>query len=109
MSAQMDLENRGVCSPGGKMTAAAGTTNQMQFLEDLIRHGHFLPSGEMGIYGRGMVFEEVRNRFDELVTRTGAEDHPERPRFPPIIPRSTLEKAGYLKSFPQLCGAIYSF
>ncbi len=29
--------------------------------------------------------------------------------FPPVIPRRTLEKAGYLKSFPQLCGAIYSF
>lgn len=91
------------------MTAATGTTSQHQFLEELIHHGHFLPSGEMGVYGRGMVFEEVRNRFDELVTRTGAEDQPERPRFPPIIPRRTLEKAGYLKSFPQLCGVIYSF
>jgi seryl-tRNA synthetase len=91
------------------MTAATDTTSQQQFLEDLIRHGHFLPSGEMGIYGRGMVFEEVRNRFDELVTRAGAEDKPERPRFPPVIPRRTLEKAGYLKSFPQLCGVIYSF
>ena len=91
------------------MTAATGTTSQQQFLEELIHHGHFLPSGEMGVYGRGMVFEEVRNRFDEFVTRTGAEDKPERPRFPPIIPRRTLEKAGYLKSFPQLCGVIYSF
>ena len=91
------------------MSAAISTTAQQQFLEDLIRHGHFIPSGEMGIYGRGMVFEDVRNRFDELVTRTGAQDKPETPRFPPVIPRRTLEKAGYLKSFPQLCGAIYSF
>ena len=91
------------------MTAATGTTSQQQFLDELVRHGHFLPSGEMGVYGRGMIFEEVRNRFDEFVTRAGAEDKPERPRFPPIIPRRTLEKAGYLKSFPQLCGVIYSF
>ena len=91
------------------MTAATGTTVQQQFLDELVRHGHFLPSGEMGIYGRGMIFEEVRNRFDEFVTHAGAEDKPERPRFPPIIPRRTLEKAGYLKSFPQLCGVIYSF
>lgn len=91
------------------MTAAAETTSQQQFLEDLLRFGHFLPSGERGIYGRGAEFEEVRNRFDELVTRVGADDKPERPRFPPVIPRRTLEKAGYLKSFPQLCGAIYSF
>jgi seryl-tRNA synthetase len=91
------------------MTAAAGTSTQQQFLDELIEHGLFLPSGEMGVYGRGMLFEEVRNRFDELVTRTGAEDRAETPRFPPVIPRRTLEQAGYLKSFPQLCGAIYSF
>jgi len=91
------------------MTAATGTTSQQEFREELIQNGHFLPSGELGIYGRGMVFEEVRNRFDELVTRTGLEDKPERPRFPPVIPKRTLEKAGYLKSFPQLCGAIHSF
>jgi seryl-tRNA synthetase len=91
------------------MTAATGTSVQQQFLDELVRHGHFLPSGEMGIYGRGMIFEEVRNRFDEFVTRAGAEDKPERPRFPPVIPRRILEKAGYLKSFPQLCGVIYSF
>ena len=85
------------------------TPGQKQFLDELIRFGHFIPSGEPGIYGRGLEFEDVRQGFDELVTRTGAEDRPERPRFPPIIPRKTLEKAGYLKSFPQLCGAIYSF
>jgi seryl-tRNA synthetase len=86
-----------------------GTTEEQLFLDELVRHGHFLPSGEPGIYGRGMVFEDVRNRFDALVTRVCAPDKPETPRFPPVIPRRTLEKAGYLKSFPQLCGAIYSF
>lgn len=91
------------------MTAATGTSGQQQFLDELTRYGHLIPSGEMGVYGRGMEFEDVRNRFDDLVTRAGADDQPERPRFPPIIPRRTLEKAGYLKSFPQLCGAIYSF
>ncbi|MEO8052804.1 MAG: amino acid--[acyl-carrier-protein] ligase [Acidobacteriota bacterium] len=91
------------------MVPAVGTLGEQNFREDLIRHGHFLPSGEPGIYGRGMVFEEVRNRFDELVTRICAPDKPETPRFPPVIPRRTLEKAGYLKSFPQLCGAVYSF
>jgi len=91
------------------MTAVTGTNTQQQFLDELVQHGHFFPSGEKGVYGRGMIFEEVRNRFDEFVTRVGADDKPERPRFPPIIPRRTLEKAGYLKSFPQLCGVIYSF
>jgi len=91
------------------MTQAVGTSSEQQLLEELIHHGHFLPSGEPGIYGRGMVFEEVRNRFDTLVTRVCAPDKPETPRFPPVIAKRTLEKAGYLKSFPQLCGVIYSF
>ena len=89
--------------------AIAGTPEEQQFLQDLIDGGLLLPSGEPGVYGRGMVFEDVRNRFDELVTGTGLPDQPERPRFPPILPRRTLEKAGYLKSFPHLCGAIFSF
>lgn len=91
------------------MAPVVGTAEELMFLDELVGHGHFLPSGEPGLYGRGTVFEEVRNRFDALVTRVCAPDKPETPRFPPIIPRRTLEKAGYLKSFPQLCGAIYSF
>jgi len=90
------------------MTAAEATTEQ-KFLNELITHGHFLPSGEPGIFGRGGVFERVRTGFDDLVTRISASDQPERPRFPPLIPRRTLERAGYLKSFPQLCGAVFSF
>ena len=91
------------------MSTVAGTSEENAFLNTLITYGHILPSGEPGVYGRGMEFEVVRNRFDELVTRIGAADEPERPRFPPVIPRSTLEKAGYLKSFPHLCGAVFSF
>jgi seryl-tRNA synthetase len=91
------------------MTASMETKSQQQFLEELIDHGHFVPGGQMGIYGRGRDFEDARNRFDEFVTRTGAADNAETLRFPPIIPRRTLEKAGYLRSFPQLCGVVYSF
>lgn len=90
-------------------TATVETASEAQFLEELVSHGHFLPSGELGVYGRGMAFEDVRTSFDALVTRVCAPDHPETPRFPPIIPRRTLEKAGYLGSFPQLCGVVYSF
>lgn len=91
------------------MTTAAPIACEAQFLEELVAHGHFLKSGEPGIYGRGMVFEQVRTSFDALVTRISAADHAETPRFPPLIPKRTLEKAGYLGSFPQLCGVVYSF
>ena len=91
------------------MNTAPGTAGEQQFLQDLIGHRHVLPSGEPGLYGRGPVFEEVRTRFDELVTRISAQDKPETPRFPPFIPKRTMEKTGFLKSFPQLCGVVFSF
>jgi seryl-tRNA synthetase len=56
-----------------------------------------------------MEFERVRTAVDSLITRVSAADAPETPRFPPLIPKRTLERAGYLKSFPNLCGAVFSF
>ncbi len=90
------------------MTPAVETTEQA-FLDDLVSQGLFIPSGLPGLYGRGMQFERVRNAVDAMVTRFGAADHAETPRFPPVIPRKTLERAGYLKSFPHLSGSVFSF
>lgn len=91
------------------MTPAAPAASHDALLQDLIADGHLLPSGEPGLYGRGVAFEEVRTRLDALIDRISAPDRPERPRFPPLIPKRTLEKAGYLRSFPQLSGAVFSF
>jgi len=91
------------------MTTSVAPAAKQAFLEDLVSGGHLLPSGEPGLYGRGMLFEQVRTAFDGLVTRTGAVDQAETPRFPPLIPRHVLERVGYLRSFPQLAGAVFSF
>lgn len=91
------------------MNTILGTTGEQEFFRDLVRHGHFLPSGEAGVYGRGEMFEDVRTRFEAMVSSTAEPDRPERLRFPPLIPKSTLEKAGYLHSFPHLCGSVFSF
>jgi seryl-tRNA synthetase len=91
------------------MSIVTGLGEQQEFLSQLIDQKHFLPSGEPGIYGRGMEFERVRNAVDSMITSISAPDCPETPRFPPLIPKRTLEKAGYLKSFPNLCGAVFSF
>jgi len=82
---------------------------QQEFLSQLVDHRLLIPSGEQGVYGRGMAFERVRTAVDSLITRMSSPDRPETPRFPPLIPRRTLERAGYLKSFPNLCGAVFSF
>ena len=91
------------------MTISVAPAGQQEFLGKLLSGGHLLPSGEPGLYGRGMLFERARAAFDDLVTRTSAQDQPETPRFPPLIPKQVLEKAGYLRSFPQLAGAVFSF
>lgn len=88
---------------------ASELRTQQEFLSQLIDYKHLLPSGETGVYGRGMEFERVRTAVDSLITSISAPDCPETPRFPPMIPKRTLERAGYLKSFPNLCGAVFSF
>jgi seryl-tRNA synthetase len=60
-----------------------------------------------GVYGRGAVFEDVRERFEALITRARGEA--ERLGFPPVLPRRQLERSGYLRSFPHLAGSIFAF
>jgi seryl-tRNA synthetase len=86
-----------------------GTPEQEAFLAELIDGGLFLPSGVPGVYGRGAIFEDIRLRFDELVTRVAVPDDAESLRFPPLLPRRQLESSGYLKSFPHLAGSVFAF
>lgn len=83
--------------------------DEAQFLEELLDAGLLLATGAHGVYGRGPVFEDVRERFDALVTRVASPDRSESLRFPPLLPRRYLEATGYLTSFPHLAGTIFSF
>ncbi|HVW19102.1 MAG TPA: amino acid--[acyl-carrier-protein] ligase [Solirubrobacteraceae bacterium] len=89
--------------------AREATPEQAAFLQALVAAGLLLPSGVPGVFGRGATFEDVREAFDALVTRSAAADGAERLRFPPVMPRRDLETIGYLKSFPHLAGTIFSF
>ncbi|HKU98106.1 MAG TPA: amino acid--[acyl-carrier-protein] ligase [Vineibacter sp.] len=82
---------------------------QAAFRDELIAHGLLLPMGVDGLYGRSGVFEDVIERFNDLVTRHGGNDGAEVMRFPPAINRQHFEESDYLKSFPQLAGTIHSF
>ena len=83
--------------------------HQASLLDDLIGSGLLIETGVDGLYGRAGQFEEVIDGFERLISRTGAEDGATRIHFPPGMPRDTLEKSGYLKSFPQLAGTVHSF
>jgi seryl-tRNA synthetase len=77
--------------------------------DGLVAHGHVVPVGVAGAFGRGPVFEDVLARFDALVSRTAADEQPEWVMFPPVIDRRVLDRVRYLDSFPQLCGSVHSF
>ena len=72
---------------------------------DGVARGLFQPSGVDGVYGRTGEYESVIEALAALITRhrpEGAEVF----RFPPVMSRASLEKQGYLKSFPNLVGAV---
>jgi seryl-tRNA synthetase len=68
-----------------------------------------IPTSVPGVFGRSRVFEDVLNRINEAVTRLAAHDGAEPLLFPPTLDRRIFEKSGYLKSFPHLAGAVFSF
>lgn len=86
-----------------------GTPDQADFLNELFDRGLLIDSGVPGVYGRGAWFEEILRSFDELVTRSFADDGAETMRFPPVLPRLNLESTGYLKSFPHLAATVFGF
>jgi seryl-tRNA synthetase len=65
----------------------------------------FMPSGVDGVYGRTGVYESVVEALAALISRHRP-DRAEIFRFPPVMPRASLEKQGYLQSFPNLIGAV---
>lgn len=75
----------------------------------LVEHGHVLPSGVKGVWGRGTPLEDIVQRFDALVMREAKDDGAQPLQFPPVLPRALVEKLGYLDNFPQLAGSVHSF
>ncbi len=87
----------------------AATPDQAALLDALVEAGLLIETGVAGVYGRNGVYEDIRTRFDALVTRTSVDERAEMMRFPPIMSRYQLEKSGYLKSFPHLAGSVFGF
>ncbi len=86
-----------------------GTPDQQAFLAELLERGLLLATGVAGVYGRGPRFEEVCERFGDMITRASEPEAPEQLRFPPVLARRDLETVGYLKTFPHLAGSIFAF
>ena len=83
--------------------------NCTTFRKGLFAHRLLIETGVDGLYGRSGVFEDVIQRFDNLITSFGGGDGADVVRFPPGMNRALFEKSGYLKSFPNLAGTIHAF
>ena len=82
---------------------------QLAFQESLVNAGILHKSGVKGIYGRGPAFVATFQGLDRFVSDAGQVDNPEVYRFPAVIPRETLVRTDYLRSFPDLMGSIHGF
>lgn len=68
-------------------------------------HALFLPSGSDGVSARTALFEQAIDGLTVFINRL-REPETEVLRFPPVMSRSQIEKAGYLHSFPHLLGCV---
>ncbi len=84
------------------------TTNE-EFFECLCQHGHVLPSGVLGVFGRGGEYEAVVTGLGGQITALGADLSAEVVRFPPVLSRKVLEQSEFLQSFPHLAGTVSAF
>jgi seryl-tRNA synthetase len=85
------------------------TSDEDAFLGDLVAAGLVIESGVPGVYGFNAVFVDIRQLLEQLITRNAADDEPESLRFPPLLPKTTLEDTGYLNSFPHLGACVFGF
>lgn len=68
-------------------------------------HALLLPSGADGVTARTALFEQAIDGLAVFINRLREPDT-EVLRFPPVMSRSQVEKAGYLHSFPHLLGCV---
>jgi len=86
-------------------TTAKQSSQAPKGSEGQLRSALFREIAPDGVYARTALYEEVVDRLAAFITRQ-RESRTEVLRFPPVMSRRDLEKAGYLKSFPNLLGCV---
>ena len=84
-------------------------SSRRRFLQSLFDREVLLPSGVPGVFGHGSAFLAVLTALERLIDTACRPDRPEPVAFPPVIPRTILQKTGYMENFPQLCGSVHAF
>ena len=91
------------------MATRAATDAQTTFRDRMVEAGVIVPMGVDGLLGKGRAFMDVFSGLDALLSATVQGEPHEFFRFPPLVPRSVLERTDYPRSFPDLIGTIHSF
>jgi seryl-tRNA synthetase len=68
-----------------------------------------VPTAAAGVYLRPPGYERVVAALRSTVDRMAGADSAPPLDVPPVIARETVERAGYVRSFPQLLGTVHSF
>jgi len=74
-----------------------------------LRNGLLRDPEAVGVYGRGATFDRVLTGLNAAITGLEAAAQPVMLRFPPVLGRRTIERCGYLHTFPHLLATAYSF
>jgi seryl-tRNA synthetase len=68
-----------------------------------------LATGAPGVYLFPESFETVVGRLRQRIAALAADEPPRRLTIPPVISRHTIERAGYVTTFPHLLGTVHSY
>lgn len=75
----------------------------------LIEAGLIIPLGADGVYAFNGAFEDVVERFDNLVSRRCGYLKAEKMRFSGLLSRENYLKTSHIQNFPDLMGSVHSF
>jgi seryl-tRNA synthetase len=79
------------------------------FRAELLGSGLLVSGGVDGLYQRSGAFERIVRGIESLASRTADGEGGSQYFFPPVMARETFERTDYLRSFPDLVGAIEVF
>ena len=85
------------------------TPAELQFRDALRSSGFLLPSQAAGIPGRAAPFARLVLGLRSYLNRELLVEAAEPLAFPPLLPRSIIDRVGYQEKFPQLLGSVCCF
>jgi seryl-tRNA synthetase len=85
------------------------TAARADFMRRALEQRLMIATGVPGVFGRGPVLHDLIGRIEAMIDPFCRKEGSERLFFPPLTPRETLRKVGYMDNFPQLCGSVHAF